>query len=274
MKRSAGPRKTVNLSASVSQHLDIYALAASATTVSELSDSTHRQLGLYAVAASAAGMSLLALSQPCEGKIIYTRANLVIAIGTGVLLDLNHDGKTDFYIRDQTDYGKNTLCNVLPVGRNKMLGTANQAAALGAGVRIGPKGQFAASHTVLDRFWRKSGTGTSYSSGQWRNVKNRYLGLKFVIKGKIHYGWARMNISLNHSVARVVTGYAYETIPGKAIISGDIVGDRDRPEKISTRPPQPATPFAPVPESATLGLLAMGAPGLSIWRREPVGSLP
>jgi hypothetical protein len=39
-----------------------------------LSDSVHHQLNMYALAASAAGVSVLALAQPAECKIIYTHA--------------------------------------------------------------------------------------------------------------------------------------------------------------------------------------------------------
>jgi hypothetical protein len=64
-----------------------------------------------------------------------------------------------------------------------------------------------------------------------------------------------------------VTGYAYETIPGKAIVAG------------ATKGPDDAEPTAALsshtPEPVTLGALALGAPGLSIWRRtESVAAMP
>ena len=31
----------------------------------------------------------------------------------------------------------------------------------------------------------------------WEGVKNRYLGLKFYVKGKAHYGWARMTVDID-----------------------------------------------------------------------------
>ncbi len=266
MKRASRPRGASNLSESISHQLNMYALAASAAGVSELSESTYRRLNMYALAASAAGVSLLALIQPSEAKIVYTRAN--IGLGSGVQLDLNHDGKTDFYILDQTNYGKNSFCNVEPGRHNQIMGTGNQAAALRAGVRVGSKGQFAASHTVLARFWKKSDTGTSYSTGQWRNVKNHYLGLRFVIQGKIHYGWARMTVIVNHGIGGVLTGYAYETIPNKPIITGDIIGDEKALGENGAKSLQPASVAAPASEPVALGLLARGWPGLSVWRRE------
>jgi hypothetical protein len=58
----------------------------------------------------------------------------------------------------------------------------------------------------------------------------------------------------------VLLGYAYETIASKAIIAGATSGPDDG---------EPTASFTmPTPEPATLGALAMRAPGLSIWRRK------
>ena len=62
-------------------------------------DSTFdRSLSLYALAAGAAGVSLLALAQPAEGKIIYTPTSQ--RIGHHTFLDLNGDGINDFQFSD------------------------------------------------------------------------------------------------------------------------------------------------------------------------------
>jgi len=60
-------------------------------------------------------------------------------------------------------------------------------------------------------------------------VKNRYLGLKFVIHGKVHYGWARLSVALGHhrqynDVSGTLTGYAYETIAGQGVTTGQTSG--------------------------------------------------
>jgi hypothetical protein len=128
--------------------------------------------------------------------------------------------------------------------------------ALQAGVLIG-KGQF---YATLYCMAQKISEG---SFGSWPGVKNRYLGLQFVIKkGKKHFGWARLSVSRPPYVA-ALTGYAYETIPNKPIIAGKTQGPDDTSVEESN-----GTPAIPSPEPATLGALAMGAPGLSIWRRE------
>jgi hypothetical protein len=56
----------------------------------ELSDSVHQQLNAYALAASAAGVSLLALTQPSAAKIVYTPTHQVIGTKHNYALALNH----------------------------------------------------------------------------------------------------------------------------------------------------------------------------------------
>jgi len=102
------------------------------------------------------------------------------------------------------------------------------------------------------------------SSGNWINVTNRYLGLKFLIKGKVHYGWARLNVTVVQSKLTVIlTGYAYETITGRSIIAGRTKGPAEDRNDLG-----PASLTAPTWKPATLGALALGAPGLTICRRE------
>ena len=63
--------------------------------------------------------------------------------------------------------------------------------------------------------------------GPWVHVTNRYLLLKFTINGKFHYGWARLNVRVPYrefELAVTLTGYAYETIPGKGIVADKTKG--------------------------------------------------
>ena len=255
----------------------------------ELSKYLNHQLNMYAVAAGAAGVGMLALAQPSEAKIVYTPANVQI-VGKANL-DLNNDGITDFEfcaISDSRSFsycskqrGRRTLAGkhppspffsdltILPAtAQNEIWGhlTFRQsptASALPAGVRVGPKGKFSPGHRVMATWFYG---GTTHYGGPWGNAQHRYLGLKFFIKGKVHYGWARLNVHWHApQVSGTLTGYAYETVPGKSIITGKTKGpdDRGRAEQ-----PSPAALAAPPPKLGTLGLLAMGARGLAIWRRE------
>ncbi len=235
--------------------------------VSNLSQSFHHQLSMYALAAGAAGVGVLALAQPAEGKIVYTPAHKKIAFNHGeVFFDLNHDGINDFgfYARSShTTSGGSEFLNIDPAQKGNAIWSIQSdkhscAAALPRGRRIGAKRPFK-SNNLLMLF--ESGTAGNQGTMvcPWANVrKSAYLGLKFMIKGKIHFGWARVDFT---SVA-ILTGYAYETIPNKSIIAGKTNG----PEDIVERPA--ATGKAPNAKPASLGLLATGSPGLSIWKKE------
>ena len=63
--------------------------------------------------------------------------------------------------------------------------------------------------------------------GNWfPNVTNRCLALTvfvFFVKGKKHYGWARVSVQATQhpfTVTGTLTGYACETIPNKPIKAG------------------------------------------------------
>jgi hypothetical protein len=230
-------------------------------TPATLSESIHRQLNMYAFAAGAAGVSVLALTQSAEAKIIYTQTHVVIGTNHIYELDLNHDGIADFKI-DNHSFFTDTIVATLSavpaqannavVGRQLQIGSPYYAYALTRGVAIGPKQPFAGG-------WMAWSDGAN-RAGQWVNVRSRYLGLKFRVKGKIHYGWARLNVTVGHSrIAATLTGYAYETIPNRPIRAGATKGTDEEPDAALTMPTS---------EPATLGALALGAPGLSTWRRE------
>ena len=225
----------------------------SVRTPSRLPGSVHRQLNMYALAASAAGVSLLAFARTAEGRIVYTRTHDVIVPGSMCILDLAHDKTPDFTITNiatrNTSGTSMFYLQETPANGNGALGSVSQyAAALKPRARIGPSAQF-----LSQRGWLaaaiKAGTHLR-TGGPWVNVTNRYLGLKFLIKGKTHYGWARMTVKVKGTtITATLTGYAFETIPHKAIIAGKTKG----PDVIAVQP-------------ASLGHLAQGSAGLTAWR--------
>ncbi len=229
----------------------------------QLSESLHHLLNSYALAASAAGVSLLALAQPSEAEIVYTPAHKSITPNHTIPLDLNHDRTADFRFKDihfTTTYGSDhrgvlSVVGARPSGRIQGYTRYNRhyASALSAGELIGPKGPFTAgpklmasvySHTTARRY------SASVCDGPWANAVNRYLGLKFLIRGKAHFGWARLNVNCPQTnVNAELTGYAYETIPNKPIIAGKTKGK----DVITVQP-------------ASLGHLARGASAIPTWR--------
>ncbi len=252
MKHPSGPRKTANLSKSI-----------------------HHQLNAYAITAGAAGVSLLALAQPAEAKIVYTPAHIRIAQNGSIQLDLNHDGIPDFTItsfyRQFTTFTYLAMLGVGPAqnSHNEIWGIQSVgiwwAAALSKNVRIGSNAAFQpASILYLGDVGRDY--NRLYGGGPWIGNKRAYLGLKFQISGKIHYGWARLDITAQLSgplmhplIQATLTGYAYETIPGKSIKAGQTKG----PDDIVESPDAALTV-----EPATLGRLALGAQGIALLRRK------
>jgi hypothetical protein len=243
-----------------------------------LSQSLNRHLSVYALAAGAAEVGVLALGQPAEAKIVYTPTHVKFGPNATIQIDINHDGIFDYQLRayDQAQSERAALL-LEPAPKNDIYGFANRmayASALTHGASVGPTGQFMRKNFVLMAFGVESGTHSSSAFvGQWagepgdRTVKNHYLGFRFRIKGQIHYGWARLTVTsalYPTGIISTLTGYAYETIPNKAIITGKTKGSDDD----SVEQPTPSALAAPTPEPATLGALALGAPGLSIWRRE------
>jgi hypothetical protein len=235
------------------------------------------RLSAYASAAVAAGVGLLALTQAAGAKILYTPADTNIPVNGGpVLLDLNHDGSPDFslfnsalsnvsvfraFVRAHVPDGDNAIW-----GRGVFAGAFNTsvfASALRGGSNVGPTRAYFQKGSNWLMWYRVAGAASSTTTywytayrtfGQWFNTRRRYLGLRFMIGGEVHYGWARFTVvqaNAYQAIEVVLTGYAYETIPNKPIITGKTKG----PDVITLEP-------------ATLGRLAQGASGISTWREK------
>ena len=239
-----------------------------------LSDSAQRQLNMYALAAGAAGVGMLATVGSAEGKIVYTPAHISIAPnGAHVGLDLNHDGIRDFkfhafYELTHSGFFRSSLVATPGPQPNRIWATHTTrgsvcAAALPAGRTVGRKSPFQPGHSRMTMA-RASGE-TSVGSATvcpWVKVTQAYLGLKFVIQGRIHFGWARVKMLRGAGFPAVITGYAYETIPGKSIVTGKTKSPAGLGIKESD-----ATLAAPALQPSSLGMLALGAPLQSIGRR-------
>jgi hypothetical protein len=274
-----------NMIAQESEHSE---LSNRRRTVS-LGSGLEKSLSAYASAAVAAGVTLLAMTNSSEAKIVYTPANTNIPVSNRapVPLDLNHDGIADFSFWNLSAFaccGQVFLelevgCAAVPVSSNNStcryqsneiwgrgVVSGRFASALPAGFPVHPKkadfqqgrklqiGSYPPTGPVAlmasFRGANISGFPSSATGGQWLYTQHRYLGLQFVISGKVHYGWARVEVTLSQEgIGATLTGYAYETIPNKPIITGKIKG----PDVITLEP-------------ASLGHLAQGASAIPAWR--------
>ena len=232
-----------------------------------VSSKLDKSLAAYMAAAGAAGVSLLA-TQSAEAKIVYTPAHTTIAPRSSVPLDLNHDGVNDFLLSNW-QYGQVSHLSIIHDAASNGVISKNQAAGpaadLPAGVQIGPARFF---EEVGDMATQGFVSGVSFAHGPWDNAHNRYLGLKFSINGETHYGWARLTVTTKGSISATLSGYAYETVPNRPIIMGQMSGT-DIASVVS-----PEQMLAPSDRAATLGMLARGADTLSLWRRDEEVTVP
>jgi len=235
----------------------------------KISAAMQHKLSLYALAAGAAGVQFLALTPPSEAEIVYTAAHVVIGRNQSIVLDINHDGISDFTIhnRFRIPSSYSMQLRIAPDHTGAVMRSifSSAAAELAKGLVIGLGKGFWPLPQAMAARWGGYG-GDDYSYGKWFNVKDGYLGLNLNIDGKVYYGWARLNVRSNRGfrIVATLTGYAYETEAGKAIIAGDTGGAADS-EGIAEPMMLPQPQSQPV---AALGALALGAPGLEIWRRE------
>lgn len=226
----------------------------------------HR-LKLYSAAAVAAGVSMLAMTQPAESTVVVSHVKIPIpmvpqpislAEMATVPIDINGDGINDFsfsnyYFSYHTFHHTQRVVpltggEVVVTGKGFFYGTA---AALPWGQRIGPSANF--SNAVKDNI---EGVNSGGYFGNWGNkTKALYLGVKFPISGQSHYGWVR--VEFTGGLVGTIVAYAYETVPNRPIRAGALKGmdaAKDTHASVVTGP--------------SLGMLALGADGLSIWRRE------
>jgi len=198
-------------------------------TPSKLSDSLRHRLDMYALAASAAGVGMLALAQAAEAKVVYTPAHKRLPANKDFYLDLNHDGINDFrFFLESWNSSGSFFRSLLvgPLGHENAIYTSTSygrrsccAAALPKGVSVGPKSPFLGTFAVM--YLSSCCNEGQVRSGPWLHVTGQaYLGFKLAVKGRIHYGWARMG----QPRGTLLTGYAYETVPNKPIITGRTKG--------------------------------------------------
>jgi hypothetical protein len=226
-----------------------------------VSAALNRSLTVYALAAGAAGVSLLALAPRAAAQIAYTPAHDILNRDGLYTIDLNHDGIADLLIRQQPYFHEGQVLSVVPPNGNAVVeGALGWAAAMSAGSVVGSSKNFfphKASMAILSRF------GYYYAS--WApNTIDHYLGLKFLISGETHYGWARMTVQIHLQTRQIyskLTGYAYQIQPNTPIAAGDMGSGTAGNETFSSVEAESEAERQVQlsrPHKATLGLLARG----------------
>jgi hypothetical protein len=175
-----------------------------------------RRLLLYTLAAGAT----LSATPAAEAAVVFTPSSAFFQGVGKVDIDLDNDGSSDFTLQIKSvPYDTSNSVQALFVygnrGPNRVgAGAFSQALALKRNIRIGPGEHF------VDRGLMESSNPYGLN-GYWLNVKNRCLGVRFVINGEVHYGWIGFrDVGVGHVSARLY-GWAYETTPDMQILAGD-----------------------------------------------------
>jgi len=192
------------------------------------SPSTQHQLTMYALAAGAAGVAALALT-PAEAKIVYKHVHKQIPPGGSYSLRINHDQIADLEFTDYsfaTDFIAYGRLWVQGDGSNQVVVSQFCAAGLPFGRKVGPNSPFGKPGSIYEmayiistNFRRDFSTA---GSCPWATQQPAFLGVKFFINGKAHYGWVRAQATWVQftGVAATLKGFAYETVANKPIVTG------------------------------------------------------
>lgn len=251
-----------------------------------LPETIERRIDFYCLAVAAAGVSTLALAQPADATVVITNKNIPVpycfAIAPcSVSVDLNGDGINDVkfsLISSYTYSGHSLHLKVTALNGGGVIGTAGgahgpYASALLRGAKIGASDHFSGGKDKIEvssRNYDRSGILSDLKLyGKWGgNHPNRFIGLKFKINGKIHYGWVRITVTTPNpscvplcstNLSGTITEYGYETVANKSLDAGLAGAAAVAPnaEEDKTQQSHPS-----------LGMLALGSDGLSLWRRE------
>jgi len=246
----------------------------------QLSRSLNQRLNLYVLAAGAAGAAFLAMPEPVQAEVVFSPADITLTNGQ-LAIDLNHDGVVDFTLSDRSLarrcclYARSLNVTGAFVGssQNGVVGVGLNASALRAGAVVGPDDLFLQAPMKMATAFNVSNS-FGHVSGPFANEADRFLGFRFFVGGETHYGWAAFRIvkaGFNNTkpvIRAVLSGCAYETVPNRPIITGV-----RKSQAADLEAPSDGSPAATGRQPATLGLLALGSPGLAIWRKRSTSDI-
>jgi hypothetical protein len=228
----------------------------------------NRCLKQYATAAlGAAGVSTLAMAQAPNTNIVFTPANIALTEpnpGTVVPIDFNHDGVPDITISATgfsiaySGHGGAANGSIFEAPSPGNLAIGGHA--LAQGVPLSQGGAFRSTKQQMAwgkfRFLLSTSNPISSSGGPFKDVSNKYLGVKFKVNGKFHFGWIRVSITTHPgSVSGTITGYAFNSIANVPIFAGQLHPAGSGQAAIQNVP------------AGSLGMLAAGAQAIPYWKR-------
>jgi len=233
-------------------------------------------LGRWFSYAAAAAATALVANNDAEGAILYSGVLNIPEVGASpphfqihyaavnTLVSNGHEGNLaiggiDHEIQNARPSGatynafalfdiKSAHAHILGRAVRPYVGYASKLA-LGANISAGPF--FPSSKTVVG----KMATNSTVGDRRWTSAGMGFIGFSFNRGAGVEYGWVRVTIDGPKTNNLTVVDYAYGT-PGQAIEAGAYALNGHGGFEF----------VPPVPEPASLGLLATGAIGLLAMR--------
>lgn len=182
---------------------------------------------------SAMAGAFVAVSTDANATIVYTDIDDVdVALGESYALDLDNNGYPDILMAAVSAASNWTFAYVIGAlsaygygGPSNMIVGYSGAilpygSALAEGDLIGPDADFI-SNTYNFGWLASIYSGVTY--GPFAGTTDAYMGVQFDIDGSIHYGWARLDVSVG-PVEFTVKDYAYDDAAETAIEAGATSG--------------------------------------------------
>jgi hypothetical protein len=248
-----------------------------------LSELLQQGLRAYALSAGAAGVAVLACSVASDASPVCKQSSVVVS-GT---FPLNPAGQqvAPFDIAGTFNNVSSLTCcfwnrgflTPNSPGAGALVGTNGFLAALASGASIGPGGQFGEGreYGLLFSYGPLGHGNKKHHRGNFDFSQINNFGFKFSISGETHYGWVRLKVTFGPGFDGIATSihvleYAYETTPNTPIPAGSCTAASENKADGSAKSSSKAPAVALAENDAqpsSLGMLALGAQGIPLWRR-------
>lgn len=191
-----------------------------------------KKLGTYGLFATA-----FLAHKNSDAQVVYTDVDPDLVLNSNEFddLDLNNDGTNDFGLANiQSSFNAAigiSVTNSAAVAGYMLdfYGTSfAMASMLDEGDPIGPTLNWNTQTSSGNAFW---GSVFGFGDvGPWDNVTNKFAGLRIIVDGNTHYGWARFDVS---HTKLTLKDYAYDETPDAAI-NGELLDINGNPEFFPT----------------------------------------
>ena len=192
-----------------------------------------RMLGYVLAAGAALAGATVTIAPGADAKVVFTPNNTRVEYGQTLHIDLNNDGTTDFTISFPSssldtlqDHARGRIrppdcgngVEIYAYGAipsNEMEARGGGPAALVNGAKI-PTGSFVKKGALAGLFYGSE--CHIYRFGYFYDTFDRFLGVKFMINGQVHYGWIGFRgVGVLFGLGAQLWGWAYETEPNTSI---------------------------------------------------------